>query len=153
MYESLNEQEREIINKLRADSIKQKMSIIISVLIILAVFWLVGAVTEISDLKCNKQEDVCRVYTGTLFTPKELSQQFKISDIRTYIIEEYRHSSRHSHYTSYYPVLIMKTGERESLYSFSSRQRENAEDTVFGIFNYASYEKKGSFWKSVMDTY
>lgn len=150
---SVKKREQEIINKLRADTIKSKMSTTISVLILLAIPLLLCTIVEISDLKCNKQEDICRVYTGSIFRPKELTQEFKISDIRTYRLEENHHSTRHSHYTSYYPVLIMKTGEEELLYSFSTRQRENADDIVSGIFNYDTYEKKGNFWKSFFDAY
>ncbi len=131
-----------------------KSKIILSIIILLSIIgvFLCFAVTDIPTLTCSKSENFCRLYTKTLLTPEYQENAFKITDIKNYTIEEYHHTGRGNHYTSYEPVLILKNDDYDYL-SFNSRTHEDAEDIIYGIFNNEQYTKKGSLFKSFFDTY
>ncbi len=133
-------------------SVKEKVSVIFTVILLGLVCALVIMVCDINDVECIKSQNICKVYSHKLFQPREVTEMFKISDVMYGDVKKERTTGKYSH-TYYNAVLKFKNHRSLIFYDIGFRTSENAYKFINRIQDKEDFYFKGSFIKSFFDWY
>ena len=102
-----------------------------------------------NDMECSKTQNICHIYERKGFS-RELTDSFRLTDIKYHYIKYHRGQGRHSH-SSYKVCLEFDNGIL--FLPFHTRSEEAAETIYTNMMIQPEYKLKGTFFKTFFDLY
>ena len=115
--------------------------------IVLAALIIIFAIGT-NDMECSKAQNICHIYERRGFS-RELTDSFKLTDIKYHYIKYHR--GRHSH--SSYKVCLEFNDNHNLFLPFDTRTEEAAETIYANMMIQPEYKLKGTYFKTFFDLY